>query len=206
MAAQFSKKAALPLAKILATASCRSSKTGPRALSYYSDLTLSQEFQLMVAQLSMKTVLPLVKILAASPINWDPDNTLISKWIWMYRTIYISKHRLTYQRPVLLKHTASQFKDIVTDTQKYMPIKCILCSVWVQNFVWNFKGALWNFTQNFKPIHRKICILLGVKNLTTSDILELWHLKFYETGPGGDWSDMIIFNGLHVITRRFTVM
>ena len=30
MAAQLSKKAALPLAKILATASCRSSKTGPR--------------------------------------------------------------------------------------------------------------------------------------------------------------------------------
>ena len=30
--------------------------------------------------------------------------------------------------------------------------KCIFCGVWVQNFVWNFKGALWNFTQNFEPI------------------------------------------------------
>ena len=26
-------------------------------------------------------------------------------------------------------------------------------SLWVQYFVWNFKGLLWNFTQNFEPIH-----------------------------------------------------
>ena len=34
-----------------------------------------------------------------------------------------------------------------------------------------------NFTQNFEPIPLKICILRGVKNLTTYDILELLHLK-----------------------------
>ena len=28
-----------------------------------------------------------------------------------------------------------------------------------------------------EPIHRKICILLGVENLTIYDALELWHLK-----------------------------
>ena len=44
-------------------------------------------------------------------------------------------------------------------------------------FVWNFKGALWNFTQKFEPIRRKICILRGGKNLMTYDILDLWHLK-----------------------------
>ena len=38
----------------------------PRALSYYSDLTLSQEFQPMAAQLSMKAALPLVKILVTA--------------------------------------------------------------------------------------------------------------------------------------------
>ena len=32
------------------------------ALSYYIDLTLSQEFQPMAAQLSMKAALPLVKL------------------------------------------------------------------------------------------------------------------------------------------------
>ena len=37
--------------------------------------------------------------------------------------------------------------------------------------------ALWNFSQKFEPMHRKICMLRGVKNLTTYDILELWHLK-----------------------------
>ena len=36
------------------------------ALSYYSDLTLSQEFQPMAAQLSMKAALPLAKILATA--------------------------------------------------------------------------------------------------------------------------------------------
>ena len=37
-----------------------------RALSYYSDLTLSQEFQPMAAQLSMKAALPLAKILVTA--------------------------------------------------------------------------------------------------------------------------------------------
>ena len=60
---------------------------------------------------------------------------------------------------------------------KYKTVKCIFCGVWVQNFVWNFKGHLWNFTQNFDPIHRKISIIRGGRNLTTYAILELWHLK-----------------------------
>ena len=81
------------------------------------------------------------------------------------------------QGPVSLRLMTSQFKDIVTHTQKKKTAKCIFFGVWVQNFLWNFKGALWNFTQNFEPIHRKICILRCVKNLTTYDILELWHLK-----------------------------
>ena len=84
---------------------------------------------------------------------------------------------LTHQGPVSLRLMTSQFKDIVTYTQKLKTVKCIFCGVWVQNFVRNFKGALWNFTQNFEPIHRKICILRVIKNLTTYDILELWHLK-----------------------------
>ena len=79
--------------------------------------------------------------------------------------------------PASWRLMTSQFKDIVTHMQNYKTVKCIFCGVWVQNFGWNFKGALWNFTQNFEPIHRKRCILHGVKNLTTSDILELWHLK-----------------------------
>ena len=33
----------------------------------------------------------------------------------------------------------------------------------VQNFVWNFKGALRNLTQNFEPKHRKMYIQRNVK-------------------------------------------
>ena len=44
------------------------------------------------------------------------------------------------------------------------------------------KGTF-EISQNFEPIHHKICILRGVKNLTTYDILELWHLKSWWDGP-----------------------
>ena len=96
---------------------------------------------------------------------------------WTYVDLVSIKSSKTHLGPVSLRLMTSQFKDIVTHTQKYMTVKCTFYGVWVQNFVWNFKGALWNFTQNFEPIHRKICILRGVKDLTTYDILELWHLK-----------------------------
>ena len=85
--------------------------------------------------------------------------------------------RLGNLGPVSLRLMTSQFKDIVTLAQKSKTAKCIFCGVWVHNFAWNFKCALWNFSQNFEPIPRKICILRGVKNLTTYNILELWHLK-----------------------------
>ena len=101
------------------------------------------------------------------------------------------------QGPVSLRLMTSQFKDIVTHTQKYMTVKYTFYGVWVQNFVWNFKGALWNFTQNFEPIHRKICILWGGKNLTTYDILELWHLKSLWDGPQDRQAIMYPANGTH---------
>ena len=37
------------------------------------------------------------------------------------------------QGPVSLRLMTSQFKDIITHTQKYKTVKCILCGVWVQN-------------------------------------------------------------------------
>ena len=46
------------------------------ALSYYSDLTLSQEFQPMAAQLSKKAALPLAKILATCRNNVSNTWTL----------------------------------------------------------------------------------------------------------------------------------
>ena len=82
------------------------------------------------------------------------------------------------QGPVSPSLMTSQLKAIITHTKKKQKtVKCKFFDVWGQNFVWNFKGVFWNFTQNFEPIHRKISILGGVRHLTTHDILELWHLK-----------------------------
>ena len=53
------------------------SRQRTRALSYYSNLTLSQEFQPMAAQLSMKAALPLAKILATASCH-DTTMTLTS--------------------------------------------------------------------------------------------------------------------------------
>ena len=60
--------------------------TQSKALSYYSDLTLSQAFQPMAAQLSKKAVLPLAKILATASYRSSKTgpSTKTSKWsqIW----------------------------------------------------------------------------------------------------------------------------
>ena len=55
--------------------------------------------------------------------------------------------------------------------------KIHICHVWVRNFVWHFKGDLWNFIQHIDALHRKIWILREVKSLTNYDILELCHLN-----------------------------
>ena len=89
---------------------------------------------------------------------------------------------LCQQGPVSLRLMTSQFKYIVSHTQQLKPVKCIYYGVWVQTFVWYFKGALWNCTQNFEPLHCKICILRGVK-IDEFDILELWHFKSSWDGP-----------------------
>ena len=44
-------------------------------------------------------------------------------------------------------------------------------------FCAKFQRCPLKFHINFEPIHRKICILQGVKELSTYDIVELWHLK-----------------------------
>ena len=48
---------------------------------------------------------------------------------------------------------------------KYSPvieIQIFQINVWVRYFVWNFKGALWNSTQNILPIHWKIWFLYNI--------------------------------------------
>ena len=45
----------------------------------------------------------------------------------------------------------------------HMWIKYTSSNVWVRYFVWNFKGNLWNSTQNILPIHWKLDIETTVK-------------------------------------------
>ena len=42
--------------------------------------------------------------------------------------------------------------------------------------MWNFKGQLWNFTQNFEPMHRKICILPS--SIFACELRYLWILSW----------------------------
>ena len=67
-------------------------------------------------------------------------------------------------RTVLLRLVTSQFQDIVNH-KKLKSIKRIFCDLWVQNFVWNLKGALWKFIKKFEPKQHKMCILPGVVNV-----------------------------------------
>ena len=46
-----------------------------------------------------------------------------------------------------------------------MQIKSTSFNVWVRYFVWNFKGTLWNSTQNILPIHWKIWFLYNMEIL-----------------------------------------
>ena len=49
-------------------------------------------------------------------------------------------------------------------------IKIISFNVWVRYFVWNFKGYLWNSTQNILPRHWKMWIFSASESL--------WDLRF----------------------------
>ena len=46
-----------------------------------------------------------------------------------------------------------------------MWIKSTSFNVWVTYFVWNFKGTLWNSTQNILPIHWKVWFLYNIEIL-----------------------------------------
>ena len=53
------------------------------------------------------------------------------------------------QGPVSLRLMTSQFKDIVTHTQKWKTVKCLFCGVWVQNFVRKFQRCPLKFHTKF---------------------------------------------------------
>ena len=57
-------------------------------------------------------------------------------------------------------------------------IKDLSFNVWVRYFVWNFKGTLWNSTQNILPIHWKIWLLYNIEILRALRFKSsFWFLK-----------------------------
>ena len=97
-----------------------------RALSYFSDLTLSQEFQPMAAQLSMKAALPLAKILAtASCRSSKTGPSALAMGILQCCTkpsIY-GWHRLSFQRFTAYTSGTMMENANITDAIKYTNIK-----------------------------------------------------------------------------------
>ena len=62
-------------------------------------------------------------------------------------------------------------------------MKIISFNVWVRYFVWNFKGYLWNSTQNFSTIHWKMWILFPSENLRAHKCF--WNAPWAFIGVGG---------------------
>ena len=80
--------------------------------------------------------------------------------------------------PPLLKHICNWYysttkarlrgfskTDMCGKILNFRCLKAACFNVWVRYFVPNFKGTLWNSTQNILPIGWKMCILLGIQNL-----------------------------------------
>ena len=59
--------------------------------------------------------------------------------------------------------SGGRFKNACELLNLQRGIKVTSFNVCVRYFVWNFKGTLWNFTQNISPAHWNICFYSHVK-------------------------------------------
>ena len=75
-------------------------------------------------------------------------------------------------------------------------IKIASFSVWVRYLVWNFKGALWNSTQNILPIHWKIWFFYSRAIFKTLRFKSSYTFLKWPPGPSYTW-------GWHLIQSLF---
>ena len=104
------------------------------------------------------------------PLNSSPDNIQVEPdtgHLWIGCS---PGARLTKTYDVTIQRYRKSHAKI--QNSKMLILRCM-----GSKFCVKFQRCLWNFTQKFEPLLRKICILRGGKKLTTHDILELWHLK-----------------------------
>ena len=70
-------------------------------------------------------------------------------------------------------------------------------NMWARQLVWNFKGYLWNSTQNTPPIHWKIQFIYIVENLTHwGRVTHIWVSKLIIIGSDnglspGQWRNIV---------------
>ena len=72
---------------------------------------------------------------------------------------------LTASATFSLERTRGQFKNFYELLNLHFSTNYTSFNVWARYFAWNFKGYLWNSTQNSLPIHWKIWILHDVVNI-----------------------------------------
>ena len=88
---------------------------------------------------------------------------------------YLQRARLTKANDVTVKKYRKSHTKML--------VKCMLCAVWGQNFVWNSKWNLWNFTHHLQLILHRICILRCISSLMNFDILKSFHRNPKWDGP-----------------------
>ena len=67
-----------------------------------------------------------------------------------------------------------KIKNIYELLNFHLWIKSISFKVWVRYFLLNFKGTLWNFTQNILPIHWKIWFSYNIEILRAFRFMSLY--------------------------------
>ena len=101
-----------------------------RALSYYSDVTLSQAFKPMATQLSKKTALPLAKILAKASCHnstTGPSTAYLLAWGWKICHAVLDR---SFMFPVIWKKI---FARVITMPLKVFNRICCCRDIYCKN-------------------------------------------------------------------------
>ena len=86
-----------------------------------------------------------------------PNNFCTRFYLYNILFFYISK-QLHWRKGSFQK----RLWDLKSESSCHMCIKHTSSNVWIKYFIWNFRGCLWNFTENILFIHWKIWLLYNV--------------------------------------------
>ena len=100
-----------------------------------------------------------------SKTNTPPKSHLSMCFKYVFFSIipvlFVKASQIGIQRLTLGTIFLTQMSEVLK-FQLYIK-KIVSFNVWVRYFVWNFKGTLWNSTQNILPIHWRMWILFTVE-------------------------------------------